>query len=99
MDEVTIARGRREVLNDYGLDLRAAAKFEKLANTFRAEIWVDHLGRRGNGKSILDLVGLAAACCATLHLEARGSDAPQALAALINLVLGRFHSSDERAYS
>ncbi len=82
MDEVAIARRRVEIVNTYGLHLRAAAKFEKLANSFRAEIWVDYRGIRGNGKSILDLVGLTAECGATLDLEARGPDALEALAAL-----------------
>ena len=62
MDEVAIARRQVEVVNTYGLHLRAAAKFEKLASSFRAEIWVECRGVRGNGKSILDLVGLTAEC-------------------------------------
>jgi phosphocarrier protein len=95
MDEVDIARARVDIRNAYGLHLRAAARFEKLANTFRAEIWVDHRGIRGNGKSILDLLGLAAECGATLDLEARGSDAHQALTALRDLVSARFHMIDE----
>ena len=80
MEEVAIARRQVEIINTYGLHLRAAAKFEKLANTFRAEIWVDYRGIRGNGKSILDLVGLTAECGATLDLEARGLDTPETLA-------------------
>jgi phosphotransferase system HPr (HPr) family protein len=66
-----------------------------LANSFRAEIWVDYRGIRGNGKSILDLVGLTAECGATLDLEARGPDAQEALAALADLVAARFHLIDE----
>jgi phosphocarrier protein len=95
MDEVAIARCRVEIVNTYGLHLRAAAKFEKLANSFRAEIWVDYRGIRGNGKSILDLVGLTAECGATLDLEARGPDALEALAALADLVAAGFHMLDE----
>ncbi|MGO8898841.1 MAG: HPr family phosphocarrier protein [Isosphaeraceae bacterium] len=97
MDEVAIARRRVEIVNTYGLHLRAAAKFEKLANSFRAEIWVDYRGIRGNGKSILDLVGLTAECGATLDLEARGPDALEALAALADLVAAGFHMTDEDA--
>jgi phosphocarrier protein len=97
MDEVVIARRRVEIVNTYGLHLRAAAKFEKLARSFRAEIWVDHQGIKGNGKSILDLVGLTAACGATLDLEARGPDAEEALSALADLVASRFDMHDEGA--
>ena len=95
MDEVAIARCQVEIVNTYGLHLRAAAKFEKLANSFRAEIWVDYRGIRGNGKSILDLVGLTADCGASLDLEARGPDAEEAVSALAALVAARFHMTDE----
>ena len=47
MDEVAIARCQVEIINAYGLQLRAAAKFEKLASSFRAEIWVDYRGSQG----------------------------------------------------
>ena len=97
MDEVATARHRVEIANTYGLHLRAAAKFEKLANSFRAEIWVDYRGIRGNGKSILDLVGLTAECGATLDLEARGPDAEEALSALADLAAARFDLPDEDA--
>ena len=97
MDEVAIARCRVEIVNTCGLHLRAAAKFEKLANSFRAEIWVDCRGIRGNGKSILDLVGLTAECGATLDLEAHGPDAEEALDALADLVSAGFHMADEYA--
>ena len=97
MDEVAIARCRVEIVNTYGLHLRAAAKFERLANSFRAEIWVDCRGIRGNGKSILDLVGLTAECGATLDLEAHGPDAEEALDALADLVSAGFHMADEYA--
>jgi phosphocarrier protein HPr len=97
MDEVAEARRRVEIVNTYGLHLRAAARFEKLANTFQAEIWVDYRGIRANGKSILDLVGLTAEFGATLDLEARGPDALEALAALADLVAACFHLPDEQA--
>jgi phosphotransferase system HPr-like phosphotransfer protein len=40
-------------------------------------------------------VGLTAECGATINLEARGPDAPEALAALADLVTARFHMTDE----
>ncbi len=94
MDEVAIARCQVEIVNTYGLHLRAAAKSEKLANSFRAEVWVDHRGIKGNGKSILDLVGLTAGYGATLNLEARGPEAEDAVSALAALVAARFHMPD-----
>jgi phosphocarrier protein len=95
MDELVVARRRVEIANRYGLHLRAAAQFEKLAKSFRAEVWVEYGGVRGNGRSVLDLVGLAAVCGATLDLEARGPDALDALAALADLVAAGFHLIEE----
>jgi phosphotransferase system HPr (HPr) family protein len=95
MDEGAITRCRVEIVNTYGLHLRAASRFEEVARSFRAEVWVEYRGVRGNGKSILDLVGLTAECGATLDLEARGPDGPEALAALADLVTAGFHLTDE----
>ena len=95
MDEVAKACLRVEIVNAYGLHLRAAAKFEALARSFRAEVWVEHRGVRGSGKSILDLVVLGAEYGAMLELEARGPDALEALAALADLVSAGFHMLDE----
>ena len=52
-------------------------------------------GKVSNGKSILDLMTLAAERGACLDLEARGPDAEAAVAALAALVLARFYEDDE----
>ena len=48
-----------------------------------------------NGKSILDLTTLAAECGTRLELEARGPDAVEAIDALADLVLARFHEAED----
>lgn len=95
MDETAVARRQVRVINAYGLHMRPADKFVRMANGFRAEVEVDHRGVRANGKSILDMAGLAAECGTTLDLEARGPDAEAALAALADLVAAGFHMEDE----
>ena len=95
MDEPAIARRQLEIVNTYGLHMRPADKFVKLANSFRSEVWVYHRGSRANGKSILDMTSLAAECGATLDLEARGPDADEALSALADLVAAGFHMTEE----
>lgn len=84
-----------EISNPLGLHMRPADKFVKLALQFKAEVRVIHNGNAFNGKSILDLTSLAAECGTLLEVEARGPDAEQAIAALSELVLARFHESDE----
>jgi phosphocarrier protein HPr len=95
MDEPAIARRRVEIVNAYGLHMRPADKFVKLADSFRSKVWVYHGGTKANGKSILDMAGLAAECGASLDLEALGPDAEEALAALAALVAAGFHMTEE----
>jgi len=74
--------------NALGLHLRVADSFVRVANRFRAEIRVLHEGREADGKSILDLMTLAARCGSRLSLKARGEDAAEAVAVLVSLVSG-----------
>jgi phosphocarrier protein HPr len=90
-----VVRRQVEITNPLGLHMRPADKFVKLALKFQAEVRVIHNGNAINGKSILDLTSLAAECGTRLELEARGADAEEAVAALAELVLARFHETDE----
>ena len=86
-----VARRRVEITNPYGLHLRPAEKFVGAGRpvpTPRSS--VRHQGRDFNGKSILDLMTLAAECGTWLEVEARGPDAEAAVAALAELVAARF---------
>jgi len=91
MTDVPVARRQVEILNAYGLHLRPADRFVRLALQFQSEIKVIFQGRECNGKSILDLTSLAAERGTRLDLEARGPDAEDAVAALADLVAARFH--------
>jgi phosphocarrier protein HPr len=90
-----IARRRVRIVNAYGLHVRPATKFVKLAQSFQSEVRVDSQGIQVNGKSLLDMTGLAAECGTELDLEAQGPDADEALAALADLVAAGFHMTDE----
>jgi phosphocarrier protein len=94
-DERDIARRRVLIVNAFGLHMRPAGKFVGLANSFSSEVRVDSGEAKVNGKSILDMVGLAAECGTTLELEARGPDAEAALDALAGLVAAGFHMTGE----
>lgn len=84
-----------EIVSALGLHLRAAGRFVRLAQQFRAEVRVSCGDRQVDGKSILDLATLAAECGTRLDIEASGPDAAEALAALAALVAARFHEDDE----
>jgi phosphotransferase system HPr (HPr) family protein len=90
-----VARRQVEVLNALGLHLRPALKFVELALKYQSEVRIQYNGNNFNGKSILELTSLAAEFGSQLELEARGPDASEAVAALADLVLARFHENED----
>ncbi len=95
MNEPVLACRQVQIVNAYGLHVRPATKFVKLAQSFQSDVRVDSQGTKVNGKSLLDMTGLAAECGTMLDLEAEGPDAKAALAALADLVAAGFHMTDE----
>ena len=90
-EEITVARRRAEITDPYGLHMRLAGLFIHAVAQFRSEIRVRCDGRDADGRSILDLMCLAAACGSRLEIEARGTDAESAVAALAGLISAPCH--------
>jgi phosphocarrier protein len=85
------------IVNERGLHARAAAKFVKLAETFKADIKLAKDGQEVNGRSIMDLLLLAGAqgSSVTLTVESLdGQDAEAAFAALEHLIEEGFGELD-----
>ena len=78
------------VVNRLGMHARAAAKFVHLATRFQARVLVARDARQMDGKSIMGLLLLAAACGSTLTVSADGSDEQEAVQALTALVASGF---------
>ena len=91
-----VARRQVGVSNEFGLHLRIADKFVKLANAFQSDVMVHCKGLSANGKSILGLVCLAAECGTVLALEAKGCDAEDTVAALANLISAQSQESQDQ---
>jgi phosphocarrier protein HPr len=83
------------IRNRLGLHARAAVKFVQLAGKYRAEIKVTKDGLEVNGKSIMGLLTLVAACGMEITIVAEGGDAENAVAALAVLVDGGFDEGVE----
>jgi phosphocarrier protein HPr len=92
--ETAVARRQVEISNPLGLHLRAADQFVRLARRFQSEIRVHYQGNASNGKSILELMTLAAECGTRLDLEACGPDAVAAVEALAVVVEARFYQDE-----
>ena len=82
------------ITNKRGLHARAAARFVKCAERFDAEITVSKDQTTVGATSIMGLMMLAAAPGSSIRVCARGPDAEAALAALAELVAGRFGESE-----
>jgi phosphocarrier protein HPr len=83
------------VVNRLGVHARAAAKFVHLATRFQATILVARDGRQMDGKSIMGILLLAAACGSTVTISADGSDEEAALDALSSLIADGFGEDTE----
>jgi phosphocarrier protein HPr len=78
------------IRNQLGLHARACALFVKTAARYRAEVWVARDDLEVNGKSIMGVMMLAAEEGATISVRAEGPDEADAVAALQELVDGKF---------
>ena len=92
-DTGTISR-ELTLRNKRGLHARAAARFAATAERFESDIQVAFNGRNVNGKSIMGLMMLAAACGKTITVTVTGDDANQAIEEIGDLVDARFHESE-----
>ncbi len=79
-----------EIINKLGLHARASTKLTQMASKFTSEIWIERNGRRVNAKSIMGVMMLAASKGSVVTLEAQGTDAEEAIQALVQLIQDRF---------
>jgi phosphocarrier protein HPr len=82
------------IQNKQGLHARPADQFARLASQFDAKVDVIREDRRITANSVMDLLTLGAFQGTQLTLVAEGSDAQQAIEALVNLVENVFPQED-----
>jgi phosphocarrier protein HPr len=85
---------RVTIINRLGLHARAAAKFVKLANRFKASVKIEKDGVQIDGKSILGILTLAAVQGAEITLTISGRDEKPAMKALVFLIENRFEEEE-----
>ena len=83
-----------EIVNQRGLHARASAKFVQAAEKFNATVKVTRGSETVGGTSIMGLMMLGAATGTTIKVEATGSEASAAIAALTKLVASGFGEDD-----
>ena len=85
-----------KLLNKYGLHVRPAGLFAKIASRFDAEVTVEKDGAVVSGKSIMALMTLEATCGTVLKVSAEGPQATEVLDELEALVKRKFDLPDEQ---
>ncbi len=78
------------ISNKLGLHARASAKLTKVAASYPCEVWISKGERRVNAKSIMGVMMLAAGLGTEIEIEAEGEDEAAAVAALRELIDGKF---------
>ena len=82
--------------NKYGMHVRPAGLFAKVASRFNADVEVEKDGNVVSGKSIMALMTLEAVCGTTLRVTASGPQASEVLEELAALVSRKFDIPDEQ---
>ncbi len=82
--------------NKYGLHVRPAGLFAKVAARFDAEVLVEKDGNSVPGKSIMALMTLEAVCGTKLKVSATGPQRVEVLDELEALVARKFDIPDEQ---
>jgi len=75
-----------EITNATGLHARPAQRFVETAGRFRSKVSVRKGGKTVNGKSLWDMLQLAAPAGSILRVEVDGEDAEECLAQLTELL-------------
>ena len=85
-----------KLLNRYGMHVRPAGLFAKVASRFDADVEVEKDGNVVSGKSIMALMTLEATCGAVLKVTASGPQAAEVLDELEALIGRKFDIPDEQ---
>ena len=97
-DSVNVVPSAREftLLNRYGMHVRPAGLFAKIASRYDANVEVEKDGNAVSGKSIMALMTLEATCGSVLKVTAEGPQAEEVLDELAALVARKFDIPDEQ---
>jgi len=88
--ETNVTRTVR-IVNSLGLHARPAALFVQTANRFPyCRVVVGNHSEQVNGKSIMGMMTLAAACGSELTIEISGEQAEETMEALCQLIANKF---------
>lgn len=88
---MAVVEREARIVNPLGMHARPAAEFVKVAGRFTSHVEVRKDSLTVNGKSIIGVMMLAAECGSSLFIKTDGTDAVEAMAALLALVAAGFN--------
>lgn len=96
--DTNTSRETREFVlqNKYGMHVRPAGLFAKVASRFNADVTVEKDGEEVPGASIMALMTLEAVCGSKLRVTATGAQSHEVLDELEALIARKFDIPDEQ---
>jgi phosphocarrier protein len=85
---------KMEIINRLGLHARASALLVQTVNKYAAQVRISKDGQVADGRSIMDVLTLAATQGSKIQVEAVGEDAERAVKAIEKLVEARFNENE-----
>lgn len=83
-----------EIINRLGLHARASALLVQTVNKFSAQVKLSKDGQTADGRSIMDVLTLAATQGSKIQVEAVGEDAERVVKAIEKLIEARFNENE-----
>ena len=83
--------GRVKIVNKLGMHARASAKFVQVAKSFPCSVQIGYVENQlVNGKSMMQIMTLAATQGAELILKTEGEESDSAYETIVQLIIERF---------
>jgi len=83
-----------EIINRLGLHARASALLVQTVNKYDAQVKISKDGQTADGRSIMDVLTLAATQGSKIQIEANGEDAERVVKAIERLIEARFNENE-----
>ncbi len=83
-----------KIINNLGLHARAASVFVKTASAYASEVKVVNDYGEADGKNIMSMMMLQAACGSEVNITIDGEDEAEAMKAIVQLIEDRFGESE-----
>ena len=83
-----------EIINKLGLHARASAKLVNTASRFSSSVMIEFAGQKGDAKSIMSMMMLAASKGSMIKLTIDGNDEQDAMTAVTTLINNYFDEDE-----